>query len=338
MTVVSLPSESWVQRVEGLGPVDDVELVAWEMKDAHPRQDEIEVVVPPYMTSVTRLERLADLPRLRAVQLLTAGYDHAVPYLPEGVTLAKGTGIHDSSTAELAVTLALSTLRGIPQFVRAQDEGAWLRLPPQTSLADRRVLIVGYGSIGRAIAGRLQPFEVELTAVASRPRDGDELVDRVHGIGELPGLLGDHDVVILVLPLTETTRGLVDHDFLARMPDGAVLVNVARGPVVDTGALIEACASGRIRAGLDVTEPEPLPEGHPLFSTPGVLISPHVGGASTAMEPRAVRLLRAELDRYVRTGKLGNTVRLVAESDAAEPVGAEPAGAEPAADGGQRVR
>ncbi|MDE9366343.1 2-hydroxyacid dehydrogenase [Luteipulveratus sp. YIM 133132] len=294
MPVISVPDPHWITALEG---IEDAELVAWDLKDSAPR-DDIEVVVPPYMGNAARLARLAELPRLQAVQLVTAGYEHAVPYLPSGVALANGAGIHDTSTAELALALMLASQRRIPDFVRAQESGKWLRAAGAPSLADRRVLVVGYGSVGRAIVSRLQAFEAQVTAVASRARGGDELVDRVHGVDELPSLLPDAEIVVLIVPLTDSTRHLADAEFLAALPDDALVVNVARGGVVDTDALLAECRTGRLRAALDVTDPEPLPSEHPLWRTEGVLISPHVGGASTAFEPRALRFLRRELAAY----------------------------------------
>ena len=176
------------------------------------------------------------------------------------------------------------------------------------SLADKRVLILGYGGIGVAIARRLSGFEVKLTAVASRARGGDELVASVHGVEELPVLLPEHDVVVVIVPLSKATTGMVDRRFLASMPDGALLVNVSRGKVVDTDALVEAAGSGRIRAALDVTDPEPLPADHPLWQTPGVLISPHVGGVTTAFTPRAIVLLREQIAAFVGERPLRNVV------------------------------
>lgn len=299
-----MPEEHWVTA---LADVEGIEAVLWDMKDAPPR-DDIALVVPPYMGNPKRLARLAELPQLRAVQLVTAGFEHAVPYLPDGVVLANGRGIHDTSTAELAVGLAIAAQRGIPESVRAQGDGEWLRLAGMPSLADRDALIIGYGSIGVAIAKRLLAMEVSVTAVASTARDGDDLVERVHGIDELPELLPDHDVVFLILPLTETTHHLVDAKFLARMPRNSLLVNVARGGIVDTDALVEACAAGQVRAALDVTDPEPLPPEHPLWRTDGVLITPHVGGATTAFEPRALRLLRGELAQFAAGAPLRNVV------------------------------
>lgn len=293
--------------MSAVADVAGIEAVRWDMTGAPPRND-IELVVPPYMSNPNRLARLADLPRLKAVQLVTAGFEHAVPYLPAGVELANGRGIHDTSTAELAIGLAIAAQRGIPEVVRAQEKGEWLRLAGLPSLADRKALIIGYGSIGMAIARRLLAMEASVTAVASKARAGDELVDAVHGIDELPAVLPEHDVVFLILPLTDATRHLVDADFIARMPRNALLVNVARGGIVDTDALVDACAEGRIRAALDVTDPEPLPSAHPLWRTPGVLITPHVGGASSAFEPRAIQLLRRELARFGADEPLRNVV------------------------------
>jgi phosphoglycerate dehydrogenase-like enzyme len=305
MPVVSLPDTEWIEMV---GPVAGVEAVPWDITSEPPRRDEIEVVVPPYIGSREPLARLAALPSLRAVQLLTAGYDDVLPLVPPGVVLANAGGVHDASTAELAVGLMLATLRGFPQMVRGQDQSRWVPVGGRPALADKRVLVLGYGSIGRAVARRLTGFEVSLTAVASRARDGDDLVDRVHGIEELHDLLPHSDVVVVIVPLSEATTGLVDRDFLAAMPDGALLVNVARGKVVNTEALVEATATGRIMAALDVTDPEPLPDGHPLWRCPGVFITPHVGGDTSAFTPRAVRLVRQQLTAFVAGEPLRNVV------------------------------
>jgi phosphoglycerate dehydrogenase-like enzyme len=214
--------------------------------------------------------------------------------------------VHDASTAELALALTLAALRRLPLFVRAQDAEEW-RPGVYDALADKRVLIVGYGSIGAAVEERLVPFEVdEVMRVARTARASAR--GPVHALSDLPRLLPRADVVVLCTPLTDETRGLVDADFLARMPDGALLVNVARGGVVDTKSLLEEVSSGRLRAALDVTDPEPLPAGHPLWSAPGVLITPHVGGPTSAFLPRAKRLLREQLGRWARGEELEHTV------------------------------
>jgi phosphoglycerate dehydrogenase-like enzyme len=300
-----MPDASWVTDV---GPVPGLEMVTWDLHGVPPRTDELAVVVPPYLDPHQRLDLLATLPALELVQLLTAGYDNVLPHLPDGVTLCSGGGIHDASTAELALTLTLAAVRGIPDFVRAQDRREWIPTRIWPALADRRVLVVGYGKVGRATARRLLAFETTVTAVASRARDGDELVPHVHGIDELPALLPEHDVVIVITPLTEATTGLVGREFLAAMKDGALLVNVARGKVADTEALVAEAASGRLRVAVDVTDPEPLPPDHPLWTTPNVLISPHVGGASTAFRPRAVALLQRQLAAYADGRPLDNVV------------------------------
>jgi phosphoglycerate dehydrogenase-like enzyme len=262
---------------------------------------DVRFYVPPYLLGPDAAEVLGRMTSLEVVQTLTAGVDNLRGAVPDGVTLCNGRGIHDTSTAELALTLILSSLRGIPDFVRARGRHQWTQ-GWRPALADRRVLLVGYGAIGAAIERRLEPFEVEVTRVARSRRDG------VHSIDELPGLLPTADVVVLVVPLTEDTRGLVDAGFLAAMRDGALLVNVARGAVVDTPALIAELDSGRIHAALDVTDPEPLPEDHALWDAPNLLISPHVGGASSAMWPRAHRLVRDQLHRYARGEQLVNVM------------------------------
>ena len=303
--VVSVPQQDWA---DALADVPGVEVVVWDMGDRPPR-DDIALVVPPYMGAGRRqLAQLVHCPQLRAVQLVTAGYEHAQPHLPAGVQLANGAGIHDTSTAELAVGLAIASLRGIPEATRAGEQGTWTGLTGRRSLADRHVLILGYGSIGRAIARRMLPFEVSLTAVASRARAGDELVDTVHGTDELPALLPHHDVVVVVVPLSDATRRMVDADFLRALPDGALLVNVARGGVVDTDALVRECAAGRLTAALDVTDPEPLPDAHPVWGTPGMLVTPHVGGATTAFTPRALDFLRTELAAFGKGEALSHVV------------------------------
>ncbi len=261
---------------------------------------EVELWVPAYDWGAD-LDVLGRLPRLRVVQTLTAGVDHIRPHVPAGVQLCNGRGIHDTSTAELALTLILSSLRGVPDFVRAAERHEWA-YGPRPALADKRVVVVGAGSIGAAIEARLVAFETDVVRVARTARPG------VHAVTELPDLLPQADVVVLVIPLTPETQGLVDAAFLARMKPGALLVNVARGGVVDTDALLAALREGRVRAALDVVEPEPLPADHPLWDAPGLLLTPHVGGASSAMWPRAYRLVREQLERFAAGEPLANQV------------------------------
>lgn len=262
---------------------------------------DVRFYVPPYQMRPAVADVLPRMTSLEVIQTLSAGVDNIRGRVPAGVTLCNGRGIHDTSTAELALTLILASLRGVPRFVRQQDRAEW-RGGFQPALADKRVLIVGYGAVGAAIEARLLPFETDVVRVARTARDG------VHGIDELPGLLPDADVVVLIVPLTSETRGLVDAGFLARMKDGALLVNVARGAVLETDALLAELERGRLHAALDVTDPEPLPSDHPLWRAPNLLVSPHVGGASSAMWPRAYRLVREQLERYAAGQPLANVM------------------------------
>ncbi len=262
---------------------------------------EVAFYVPPYRLDPSVAAVLERMPALEVVQTLTAGVDNIRPRLPDRVRLCSGRGIHDASTAELTLALVLASLRGVPDFVRAQDRHEWTPVW-RPALADRHVLLVGHGAIGRAIEARLRPFEVTVTAVARTARPG------VHAIEELPALLPGADVVILIVPLTDSTRGLVDAAFLDRMKDGALLVNMARGAVVVTDDLVAALDTGRLTAAIDVADPEPLPADSALWDAPGLLVSPHVGGASSAMWPRAHRLVRDQLHRYAAGEPLWNVM------------------------------
>ncbi|ARP72482.1 dihydrofolate reductase [Streptomyces pluripotens] len=268
------------------------------------------VYVVPYMKRYSvKVRPLKQLTHVQVIQTLTAGVDDMTGHLSSivpGVRLCNARGVHESSTAELALALTLASLRGIPGFVRAQQEERWASAF-HPSLADKSVLIVGYGAIGAAIEDRLTPFELARVARVARS-ERTTARGLVHPITEVLSLLPDADVVIICTPLTGATRGLVNAGFLARMKDGALLVNVARGPVVDTKALLAELETGRITAALDVTDPEPLPPGHPLWRAPGLLISPHVGGPSSAFLPRAKRLLADQITRFVNREPLRNVI------------------------------
>ncbi|MFF9557206.1 2-hydroxyacid dehydrogenase [Streptomyces albus] len=314
---LSLPPES----VEGLP--DSLTYRYWNGEEEFPADpaDCAFYVVPYYQGAEVAVRPLPLMTGVRVVQTLTAGIDHiasAIPRLPTGTRVCNARGVHDASTAELAVALTLAALRDLPGSVRAQDRGAWL--PGfRPALADRTVLIVGYGAVGEAVERRLLPFEVAAVHRVARSARKAPLGE-VRPLSEIGELLPLADVVILATPLTDETRGLVDAAFLARMKDGALLVNVARGGVVDTGALIaetgtpasapgaEDGVPGRLRAALDVTDPEPLPEDHPLWRIPGVLITPHLGGITSAFHPRAARLLAEQLRRWAAGEELVNTM------------------------------
>lgn len=291
--VVSLPTDPGLR--EAVGELDGVEFVEWDLDDPAPRR-RIDIVVPPYWGGARPLAQLAGV-EARLVQWQSIGYNGVTKHLPGGIPLANAATVHEGSTAELALGLALAAQRGIPQFVRDSDEHRW-QLRSLPSLADRRVLLIGYGGVSKAIEARLAGFEVEITRLARTARQEKNMAGatvEVRGFASLHESLAEAEIVMLAVPLTDETRGLIDAAALAALPDDALLVNVARGPVVDTDALIEELRAGRLRAALDVTDPEPLPHGHPLWSAPNVLITPHVGGDSSAMLPRMSALIRRQI-------------------------------------------
>lgn len=305
MLTVTVPSTEVLDGLTAHEVPPGVRLVVWDVQSDLPAADlptpgdpdavdGVVVVLPNSSLGEDGWRRLAAVRGLRVVHLTSAGYEHALPHLPPGVLLCNGRGVHDDGTAELALGLVLAAQRGIDDAARAMTRQAW-EPRARSSLADRRVMVVGAGSIGSAIRRRLEAFETDVVMVArtARVEDGVE----VHAVGDLPDLLPDVDVVVLVTPLTDETERLVDAAFLARMRDGALLVNVGRGRVVDTDALVAELERGRLRAALDVTDPEPLPPGHPLWTAPGALVTPHVGGWTDATTPRVVRLLRRQLTR-----------------------------------------
>ncbi len=285
---------------EAAGPVDGVEYVVWDGAGPPPRED-IELVVLDYRAPRRTLDQLDALPALAVLQTQTAGVDGIVGHLPDGVLLCNARGVHDDATAELALGLTIASLRGIDRAVR--EHGHWGRGPGQRSLADSHVTVLGYGSIGRALTSRLLACRAHVTAVATSPRD-DDLVGSVVTAADVDWAA--QHVVVVVLPLTDATRHVVDEAFLAGLSDGTLVVNVGRGPLLDTSAVI--AEAGRLRFALDVTDPEPLPDGHPLWSAPGVIVTPHVAGGTTAMLPRMAALLRDQLTRYVAGDPLRNLV------------------------------
>ena len=257
--------------------------------------------VPWYMGGKPALELTKQMPNLRILQVPNAGYDDAIEYLRPGMTLCNGKSIHNDSTAELAVGLTIASLRGFPDFIRNQDKSDWVS-GTFKSINDRKIGIVGFGSIGTTIAKMLAGFAVEVVGFTQSGRDNTV------AISDLDKHLPSLDVVILILPLTKDSKHLFDARRLALMKDGALLVNVARGGVVATDALVKELNSGRITAALDVTDPEPLPKDHPLWRAKGVLISPHVGGNTTAFERRARNLIESQLNLLASNKTLNNII------------------------------
>ena len=278
-----------------------VEVVTPDVSSLPASAAEVEFYVPPFFPGPEAVQAMAKMPGLKVVQTLTAGFDRVRPYVPAGAVLCNARGVHDASTAEWVIAAILASVRQFPYFAAEQSRGRW-SYRSTDCLAGKTVLIVGYGSIGTAVEARLAGFDVQVRRVARLARAG------VSPVADLPELLPAADVVILLAPVTSETIGMADAAFLRRMKDGALLVNAARGSLVATADLVAELATGRISAALDVTEPEPLEAGHPLWSMPNVLITPHVGASTPVSGLAAVSLVRAQAERYLAGQPLANVI------------------------------
>jgi phosphoglycerate dehydrogenase-like enzyme len=299
----------------------DVEIVRIEAKPE--RTIEVEFwIAPAYPKEAAQVA--PHLSGIRVAQSLLAGVDWLQRLIPPEVTLCDARGLHNIPTAEWVISAILAALKYFPFYVDLERAGDWRRrsevdeqyramhgiegkiVPPvlQEELFGKRVMIVGYGSIGRSIEERLTPFGVEIVRVARQARAGES----VASIDRLLDLLPDADVVVLIVPLTPETAEMIGERELARMKRGALLVNAARGPVVKTDALLAALESRRIRAVVDVTDPEPLPEGHPMWTAPNLFITPHVAASSPMFVPRAIEFATEQVRRYVKGEPLENIV------------------------------
>ncbi len=287
---------------EAVGDVPGLRIITSNGDELPAGAADAEIYVPRFLAPSSEADVIRAMHGLKLLQLATAGAEVWLDKVPPGVTLATARGAHGSATAEWAVGALLAVVREFPTFLDAQRQQRW-QSHGTDRLEGKRVLVVGAGDLGAEFSKRLIAFGVEVTTVARTARPG------VHPISDIKRLLPNHDVVVLVIPLTAETTGLVDAGFLAAMPDGAILVNAARGGVVVTDALVAELESGRLRAALDVTDPEPLPAGHPLWTAPGVFITPHVGGSVVGTADRAAAVVRAQLIRYVENEPLANVVR-----------------------------
>ncbi len=293
-----VPHESVDAAAAALGGIPEgLRVVPFPDADQLPEDPAlVEFLVQPYFSGARALARVDEMVNLEVVQLQSAGYEDVLPAVPEGVRLANGRGVHDTATAEIALGLMIAHGRNIDVAARNQSAGRWEPMPGR-SIADKHILLVGPGNIGRAIQQRLEVFEpASITLVARTARDG------IHAFTDLDDLLPKADIVVLACPLTDDTRHLIDAERLALLHDDALVVNVARGPVVDTDALI--AENGRIGAAMDVVDPEPLPPEHPLWTVPRVLISPHVGGMADCFERRRDKLLAASLRAWLAGERL----------------------------------
>ena len=294
---ITVPTEELRERL-----ADAAEVAVWDLTGPAP-WPAIDLVVPPYMGSLDLLGALRDV-EVRLVQSQSIGYDGMLDALPAGVAFANAAGVHEGPAAEMGMALLLAAQRDLPRFVRQQDAGEW-RGGFTRGLAGLRVVVLGAGGLGSALVDRLLPFGARPVRVGRSHRT--DARGEVAAASDLPGLLATAEAVVVCLPLDDVTRGLVDAEFLARMPDGALLVNIGRGAIVDTDALLAELGTGRLRAALDVTDPEPLPPGHPLWSL--ALISPHVGGQVRTMPDAVEALVRRQIAALEGAGEIVNRIR-----------------------------
>jgi phosphoglycerate dehydrogenase-like enzyme len=300
--VVWLPESTPTTELESLSSIAELRLypAAGALPGDLPLEGDLLVASAGWARAI---EVAGQLERLGAIQTITAGVDRMVDQVPPGVVLCDAAGVHDVPVAEWVVLAILAAQRNLPIYLDAQRAGEWRReRETGQDLVDAAVVLVGAGAIGRALEARLVPFGVRIERVARRPRPG------VHPMTELHSLLPAADIVVILLPLTEATRGVIDAEAIAAMKTGALLVNAARGPIIDSDAMTAAVLAGRIRVVLDVTEPEPLPAGHPLWSAPGALITPHVASDVVREQERAWQLVREQVGRLARGEGLANIV------------------------------
>jgi phosphoglycerate dehydrogenase-like enzyme len=288
--------------IEEMDTPATIEAVSYEPGDPWPPGHlDATVVVVGYDKAAAVGARFVELPALRLIQTLNAGYEQWLPQLPAGVMLSNGRGAHGGSSAEWVVAALLSIYRDFGIFHEQQSEGVWRRKDTET-LIGKRVVVLGAGDLAANLASRLAPFETEVVLVGRRARPG------VHALADIDALLPNADAVVALLPESEATHHIIDAEFLARLRDGAVVVNAGRGGSVDTDALLAELTSGRLRAALDVTEPEPLPAGHPLWSAPGLLLTPHVAGSTSGAWERAWAVAVRQIEAYADGGHPPNLV------------------------------
>ncbi|WP_025350269.1 NAD(P)-dependent oxidoreductase [Nocardia nova] len=275
-----------------LSRVDRVRPLRYDPASLPPGAERARILIPDYRPDPRAVALASRLPELQLVQLLTSGADRWLGRLPAGVLLSTARGAHGEGVAEWVLGALIALCRDFPALARARQEHRWATHDTGT-LYGQRVLIVGAGDLARALTDALAPFRAPVTLVARTARPG------VHAVDELAALLPRHDIVVLAVPLTERTRMLMDAPMLAGMNDGAILVNVSRGPVVDTDALTAELYSHRLRAALDVTDPEPLPPHHRLWGAPGLFLTPHTAGTSSHSTARAYAVAAAQIRQFL---------------------------------------
>jgi phosphoglycerate dehydrogenase-like enzyme len=289
----------------GLEPLDRpayIEAVPYQPGEPWPAEHlDATVVVVGYEDAAAVGARFGELPGLRLIQTLNAGYEQWLPLVPAGVMLSNGRGAHGGSSAEWVVAVLLAVYRDLAVFNKHQAEGVWQPKDTET-LIGKRVVVLGAGDLAVNLAARLTPFEVTVELVGRQARAG------VHALTDIDELLPSADAVVIMLPDNDATHHIVDARFLAQLRDGTVVVNAGRGGSVDTDALLAELSAGRLRAALDVTDPEPLPPHHPLWTAPGLLLTPHVAGSTEGGWERAWAVALRQLKVYADGGVPPNLV------------------------------
>jgi phosphoglycerate dehydrogenase-like enzyme len=326
-----MPVEQYAEAIRERLPDYEVEL-------ARTRTEELEKIpeAPVVTSKAIDEELLATAENLELFACFSAGYEH----LPleeleaHGVAVTNGSGIHGPNMAEQVVGNLLVFSRRLDEGWRRQRDRRWEHYQAH-ELMGSTVTVVGLGAIGTAVVDRLEPFGVHTIGVRYTP-EKDGPTDDVVGFGtgerdssgsragpddgaEFEAALAETDYLVLACPLTETTEGLLGEDEFDTLPPDAVLVNVARGPVVDTDALVDAVRSSELRgAALDVTDPEPLPEDHPLWNFENVHITPHMAGHTPEYYNRSADILARNVERFEETGEFADLENQVAgpEGDA----------------------
>lgn len=291
MTMVMVPDTNWAREADwGRLPVT---IVYYDPDDRAPQVSQfVEIIVDATgpRRGVTYL--IEHSPRLRLVQTLYAGVERWEGLLPPDVRLANASGAHGGATAEIATAGLLALLRRLPETFANGAQALWRPLPGE-SVNGKRALVVGAGDVGSSLCRQLEALGATVI-LAGRSARG-----RIRAIDDVVHELADYDIVALATPLTAQTRGLADAEFLGKMKDGAVLINIGRGPAVCTDALVAELSAGRLRAVLDVTDPEPLPEGHPLWRQPGLVMTPHVGGLVQDAYEKGMRVAIEQIGQFI---------------------------------------
>lgn len=296
----------WQDLVDEL-TLPGIEPILWHIDDDPHDAPEADVLVTERPSNPRLRSRVSRIKGLKHVHLLSIGYEWVLEHLPKQVSLTNSKGAVEDATAEHCLALVLASLRQLPRVGQQQRERQWTRTWT-SSLHGSKVVLLGAGGVGSEIRSRLLPFKpAELTSIARAERVHEQGYP-VHSFNRLWAILPTADVVIVALPQTPETKQLIDAEFLSAMKNGSLLVNVGRGPLIDTEALVQELQSGRLHAALDVTDPEPLPAHHALWSAPNCIITPHMAGDTDQFIALVSELAVNQVIAFAHGEKLANRI------------------------------